>query len=43
MRTKVLVIFLIYLGFSMNMNAQEIKLPAPDKKGGKTLMETLNE
>ena len=41
MKTKVLFIFLICLGYSMN--AQEIKLPAPDRSGGQPLMKSLNE
>ncbi|HON19983.1 MAG TPA: SagB/ThcOx family dehydrogenase [Bacteroidales bacterium] len=41
MRTQFLFIFLICLGYSMN--AQEIKLPAPNKSGGQALMKVLNE
>ena len=41
MKTKILFIFLICLGYSMN--AQEIKLPAPDRSGGQPLMKSLNE
>ncbi|HHT22339.1 MAG TPA: SagB/ThcOx family dehydrogenase [Bacteroidales bacterium] len=41
MKTLILSLFLFFLGCSMN--AQEIKLPAPDKSGGKPLMESLKE
>lgn len=41
MKTKILFIFLILWG--CNMNAQEIKLPAPDRDGGQPLMKLLNE
>lgn len=41
MKTKILLLLLICFGCSMN--AQEIKLPAPDRTGGKPLMESLNK
>ncbi len=41
MRTTLLTILLICLGYGMN--AQEIKLPAPDRSGGQPLMKSLNE
>lgn len=41
MKTKILLLFLICFGCSMN--AQEIKLPAPNRTGGKPLMESLNQ
>lgn len=41
MKAIILSIFLICFGCSMN--AQEIKLPAPNRSGGKPLMESLNE
>jgi len=33
----------LLLGFTMPITAQDIVLPAPDKKGGKPLMQALNE
>jgi nitroreductase len=42
MKTKILTIFLICSGYC-SMNAQEIKLPAPDRNGGQPLMKSLNE
>lgn len=35
--------FMMMLGFVMPVNAQDIVLPAPDKTGGKPLMQALNE
>ncbi len=40
MKTIILSLFLLFFGCSMN--AQEIKLPVPDRSGGKPLMESLN-
>ena len=42
MKTKILSIILICIGYC-SMNAQEIKLPAPDRSGGQPLMKSLNE
>ncbi|NLK48113.1 MAG: SagB/ThcOx family dehydrogenase [Bacteroidales bacterium] len=42
MKTKILSIILISIGYC-SMNAQEIKLPAPDRSGGQPLMKSLNE
>ncbi len=41
MKTKVL--FLLIFCFGINMIAQDIKLPAAERKGGKPLMEALSE
>lgn len=41
MKKRFLIVLLI--GFSMSLVAQEIRLPAPHKKGGKPLMQVLNE
>ena len=38
-----LIIFLSFSLFAAVLVAQDIHLPAPDKKGGKTLMQALNE
>jgi len=42
MKTKILSIFLICC-FGYSMNAQEIKLPAPNREGGQPLMKVFNE
>ncbi len=42
MKTKILSIILISIGYC-SMNAQEIKLPTPDRSGGQPLMKSLNE
>ncbi|HNW57376.1 MAG TPA: SagB/ThcOx family dehydrogenase [Bacteroidales bacterium] len=42
-RTLGLLFFLLSGTIMMNVTAQDIKLPSPDKKGGKPLMQALNE
>jgi nitroreductase len=45
MKKKILNVFLIMvaLSFSLPAGSQDIKLPEPDRSGGKTLMQALNE
>lgn len=36
-------LFILLIGFTASLGAQDIQLPAPGRKGGKTLMQALNE